>query len=72
MPRVVLVEPLKLFMQGSSSKIVQKTAQKFSKKLVCSQILQFLGHSEETLCHKINKCFFLKRAVNLVVSSGAL
>ena len=58
-------------MQGSS-KTVQKTARNNFEKLENSSFLQFLGHSEENLCHKICKFFFLKRAVDLVSSSGAL
>ena len=56
-PKVVLVEPLKLFMQNSRSKIVQKLPKKFLKLESC-QVLQFSGHCEETLCHKIRKFFF--------------
>ena len=46
-PGLVIVEFLKHFMQGSTSKIVQKTAKKCKKNL---KILFFqdLGHSEET------------------------
>ena len=56
-------------MQGSSSKIVQKTAWKDEQNLENFQFFEYLGHSEETFDHKLGN-FLEKCASGLVSSTG--